>query len=112
LPANGLATILYTKILGPHAFVCEEIVKLATDGKGGVGRATLVSLLAMVYSAEGKRVVAIDANPDTNLASALGIPAEAAREIVPIVELEDLIEERTGAEPGTGSPFSKLKPQS
>jgi len=86
-------------------------MKLAIAGKGGVGKTTLASLLAMVYSTEGKKVIAIDANPDTNLASALGIPAEVARDIVPIVELEDLIEERTGAKPGTASPFFKLNPK-
>jgi len=86
-------------------------VKLAIAGKGGVGKTTLAALLAMVYSAEGKRVIAIDADPDANLASALGIPPDAARRITPIVELKDLIEERTGARPGTSGGFFKLNPK-
>ena len=86
-------------------------MKLAIAGKGGVGKTTLASLLAMVYSAEGKRVLAIDADPDANLASALGIPAEESRSITPIVELTELIEERTGAKPGTTGTFFKLNPK-
>ncbi len=86
-------------------------MKLAIAGKGGVGKTTLASLLAMVYSAQGKKVIAIDADPDANLASALGIPEEEARAIVPIVELSDLIEERTGAKPGTAGTFFKLNPK-
>ena len=86
-------------------------MKLAIAGKGGVGKTTLAALLAGVYAAEGKRVIAIDANPDANLATALGIPAEEAARITPIAELKDLIEERTGAAPGTYGAFLKLNPK-
>ena len=86
-------------------------MKLAVAGKGGVGKTTLASLLAGVYSAEGKKVIAIDADPDANLAMALGIPSEQARRITPIAELKDLIEERTGAKPGTVGAFFKLNPK-
>ena len=86
-------------------------MKLAIAGKGGVGKTTLAALLAGVYAAEGKRVIAIDANPDANLATALGIPAEEASRITPIAELKDLIEERTGAAPGTYGAFLKLNPK-
>jgi len=85
-------------------------MKLAISGKGGVGKTTLTSLLAGVYAAEGATVLAVDANPDANLATALGIPAAEAQSIVPISEMKDLIEERTGAKPGTSSPFFKLNP--
>jgi CO dehydrogenase maturation factor len=86
-------------------------MKLAITGKGGVGKTTLASLLARLYAAEGNSVLAIDANPDANLASALGISAEEAKRITPIAEMEDLIEERTGAKPGSGAPFFKLNPR-
>src|SRR4030042_113414 len=86
-------------------------MKLAIAGKGGVGKTTLASLLAGVYSAEGKRVIAIDANPDANLATALGIPPEEAHRITPSAELKDLIEERTGAKPGSIGTYFKLNPR-
>ena len=86
-------------------------MKLAITGKGGVGKTTLASLLARLYAAEGKAVLAIDANPDANLALALGLPPAEARRISPIAEMKDLIEERTGATPGSEAPFFKLNPQ-
>ena len=86
-------------------------MKLAIAGKGGVGKTTLASLLASVYAAEGRRVIAIDANPDPNLALALGIPAEEAQKITPIAELSELIEERTGAKKGSVGAFFKLNPK-
>ena len=87
------------------------MMKLAITGKGGVGKTTLASLLARLYATEGKAVLAIDANPDANLAMALGLPQDQARQITPIAEMEDLIEERTGAKPGSGAPFFKLNPR-
>ncbi len=85
-------------------------MKIAISGKGGVGKTTLASLLANVYADAGATVVVVDANPDANLAMALGIPPEEMRSIVPISEMKDLIEERTGARPGSASPFFKLNP--
>lgn len=86
-------------------------MKLAITGKGGVGKTTLASLLARLYAAEGNTVLAIDANPDANLAMALGLPQEEARRITPIAEMKELIEERTGAKPGTAAPYFKLNPR-
>jgi CO dehydrogenase maturation factor len=86
-------------------------MKIAITGKGGVGKTTLASLLAWAYSSEGKRVIAIDANPDANLAAALGVDREVTASIKPIAELKDLIEERTGAKSGSYGSFFKLNPK-
>ena len=77
--------------------------------KGGVGKTTFAALLIKTLSAKGKRVLAIDADPDANLAAGLGI--DNADGIVPISEMKDLVFERTGAQPGTVGGFFKLNPK-
>ena len=84
-------------------------MKIAVSGKGGVGKTTFSALLARTLSADGKRVLAIDADPDANLAAALGIAG--ADKIVPISEMKEMIFERTGAQPGTLGGFFKLNPK-
>ena len=85
--------------------------KLAITGKGGVGKTTLSALLSHLYASEGKVVLAIDADPDANLAAALGIPEELANSVAPIADMEDLIAERTGTKPGTFGGVFKLNPR-
>jgi len=84
-------------------------MKLAVSGKGGVGKTTFSALLIRTLNAQGKHVLAIDADPDANLAAALGI-ADADK-IVPIAEMKDLIFERTEAKPGSIGGFFKLNPK-
>jgi CO dehydrogenase maturation factor len=84
-------------------------MKLAVSGKGGVGKTTFSALLIRTLNDQGKRVLAIDADPDANLAAALGIPD--AEKIVPIAEMKELIFERTEAKPGTVGGFFKLNPK-
>ena len=84
-------------------------MKLAVSGKGGVGKTTFSSLLIRNFNELGQRVLAIDADPDANLAAGIGI--ENASEIVPIAEMKELVLERTGAQPGTIGGFFKLNPK-
>jgi CO dehydrogenase maturation factor len=84
-------------------------MKIAISGKGGVGKTLLSALLAKEYAKNGFSVLAIDADPDTNLASALGFPHPD--EIIPISEMKELIEERTGAKPGQPGSLYKLNPR-
>jgi CO dehydrogenase maturation factor len=84
-------------------------VKLAISGKGGVGKTTVSSNLARLYVDEGLRVIAIDADPDANLATALGADEATAAACVPLSQMDDLIEERTGVRPGQGGAF-KMNP--
>jgi CO dehydrogenase maturation factor len=86
-------------------------MKLAITGKGGVGKTTTASLLARIFADDGNKVIAIDANPDANLAIALGIKADELSTITPLSEMKDLIEERTGARPGGSGSIFKLNPK-
>jgi CO dehydrogenase maturation factor len=85
--------------------------KIAITGKGGVGKTTLSGLLAYIYVQRGQKVLAIDADPNANLASALGMPLEEAAQIAPIAEMDELIYERTGARPGEYGGYFKLNPR-
>ncbi|RLE41055.1 carbon monoxide dehydrogenase [Candidatus Woesearchaeota archaeon] len=75
-------------------------MKIAITGKGGVGKTTIAAALALAFAQENKKVIAIDADPDSNLLSALGVPKETREKITPLSEMYDIIEERTGAKPG------------
>jgi CO dehydrogenase maturation factor len=86
-------------------------LKIAITGKGGVGKTTLAGLLARLYAAEGRSVLAVDADPDANLASALGISPETASRALPLAEQSDLIEERTGSRPGSPGGMFSLNPK-
>jgi CO dehydrogenase maturation factor len=85
--------------------------KIAVTGKGGVGKTTLTSLLAYVYSERGANVLAIDVDPSPCLADALGFPDELTDDLRPIAEMDELIYERTGAKPGTTGGYFKLNPR-
>ncbi len=86
-------------------------MKLAISGKGGVGKTTLTALLSQIYADGGRDVLAVDADPSPCLAGALGFPDDLRARLRPIVEMDELIEERTGAKPGTVGGFFTINPR-
>jgi len=86
-------------------------MKLAITGKGGVGKTTLTALIAQAYADKGRQVLAVDADPSPCLAGALGFPADLRAQLHPIAEMDALIEERTGAKPGTVGGFFTINPR-
>ena len=85
-----------------------ELRKLAVSGKGGVGKTTLAAALARLFAEDGRAVIAIDADLDSNLAAALGVPDAEA--ITPIAQMGALIAERTDSGPKSFGKFFKLNP--
>lgn len=83
-------------------------MKLAISGKGGVGKTTLAAVLARLFANDGGAVVAIDADLDSNLASALGVPIP--KRLRPIIEMKEMIEERTESGPQGYGKLFKLNP--
>ncbi len=86
-------------------------LKIAITGKGGVGKTTLTALLAYAYAGKGYDVLAIDADPSPCLGAALGFPNEMLTDLTPVARMDELIYERTGAQPGTTGGYFKLNPR-
>lgn len=84
-------------------------MKLAVSGKGGVGKTTMTALLARRLAERGRRVLAVDADPNANLAATLGFPKPAS--IVPIIEMKELIAERMGTKRGAVGAYFRLNPR-
>jgi CO dehydrogenase maturation factor len=82
-------------------------MKIAISGKGGSGKTTVAAFLAREFAGEGLKVYLIDADPDGNLAISLGLTREQSSAITPIINLKDLIAERTGS---TGGGYFKMNP--
>jgi CO dehydrogenase maturation factor len=85
-------------------------MKIAVTGKGGTGKTTVAGILAHCFANAGYRVLAVDADPDANLASALGLPANEADSIIPISARRELIKERTGADSNKFGQMFKINP--
>lgn len=85
-------------------------MKIAVTGKGGVGKTTIAATLALLLKDDGYDVIAVDADPDANLAGALGFPPDLAAQIIPLANMRELITERTGAKPGSSGGYFKLNP--
>ncbi len=84
-------------------------MKIAISGKGGVGKTLLAAIFSKIFAESGYSVIAIDADPDANLAATIGFPCP--EQITPISEMSDLIEERTGAKLGQSAPYFRLNPK-
>lgn len=86
-------------------------MKIAVTGKGGVGKSSITAALALLAAREGTGVLAIDADPDANLAHALGVPRSLQAQIRTIAHAKELIEERTGARIQEYGQMFKLNPE-
>ena len=84
-------------------------MKIAISGKGGVGKTTLAALLINYYRLQGKKVLAVDADPDANLAMALGVPDP--ENLTPLSQMKEMIAERTESQPGSTGGFFKFNPK-
>ena len=82
-------------------------MKVAVTGKGGVGKTTVAASLARALRDLGHEVVAVDADPDANLAGTLGYRGP---DITPLVKLKALIQERVGGGDGWGG-FLRMNPR-
>jgi CO dehydrogenase maturation factor len=83
--------------------------KIAIGGKGGVGKTTVCAVLAQLFVESGFDVLAIDADPDANLASALGVTSDQSPE--PLIRMKQLIAERTGTGKDAVGVYFKLNPK-
>jgi CO dehydrogenase maturation factor len=83
-------------------------VKIAVTGKGGAGKSSLSILLGTMFRDLGYRVLLVDADPDGNLSDLLGIPSDS---VIPVIEMKELIRERTGTGPEGVQSYFSLNPR-
>ena len=83
-------------------------MKIAITGKGGVGKTTFSAMMIASLATDNRCVLALDADPDANLAAALGVAPQD--QPTPLSLMTDLIKERTGAADAYGGYF-KLNPK-
>ncbi len=84
-------------------------IKLAIGGKGGVGKTTICAVLARLFAEDGVEVLAIDADPNTNLCSAFGISEGDSPEA--LINMKELIGERTGTGKEAVGAYFRLNPK-
>ncbi len=82
-------------------------MKIAISGKGGVGKTTIMALLAEEFKKSGKDVLVIDADPSPHMAETLGV--KHPEKIRPIAEMTKLLVERSGKT--EGSPMYNMNPE-
>lgn len=83
-------------------------LKIAIGGKGGVGKTTVCAILAELFAQEGFDVLAIDSDPNTNLAMAFGLESDKNPE--PLIKMKELISERTGTSKDAIGSYFRLNP--
>jgi len=83
--------------------------KIAIGGKGGVGKTTVCAIWAQLFAESGFDVLAIDADPNTTLASAFGIASQQCPE--PLIKMKQLIAERTGTGKDAVGTYFRLNPK-
>lgn len=83
-------------------------LKIAIGGKGGVGKTTVCAVWAQLFAQDGFDVLAIDADSNANLALAFGVPA--AQTPVPLIQMKELIAERTGTPNVAPAAYFRLNP--
>ncbi len=83
--------------------------KIAIGGKGGVGKTTVCAIWAQLFAESGFDVLAIDADPNTTLASAFGIAPQQCPE--PLNKMKQLIAERTGTGKDAVGAYFRLNPK-
>jgi CO dehydrogenase maturation factor len=83
-------------------------MKIAIAGKGGVGKTFVSATLSRILARKGFNVLAVDADPNLNLAYSLGIDYDVANQIIPLSDNEGLVKEKTGVSPeeALGSMFN------
>jgi len=82
-------------------------MKIAISGKGGVGKTTIMGLLARQTQKSGREVLVIDADPSPHMAQTLGV--ENIGDITPIADMKKMLTDRSGK--SEGSPFYNINPK-
>ncbi len=81
-------------------------MKIAVSGKGGAGKSTVSAQLVRCFTLQQTPVFAVDADPDANLGLVLGLDPDQVANLRPLIELEDIIEEKNFG----GGTFVDLNP--
>lgn len=70
-------------------------MKIVVVGKGGVGKTTIAATLSRFLGRDGFNVIAVDADPSLNLATAIGIPREVSEKFPVLFNEEEFVRSRT-----------------